>query len=67
MGVGGGEEFGGAAEGIRDVAGAGGLGVLLGFELGCGEDEASADGVEDVLVSDDAPAVSKAVKRMPLG
>ena len=66
VGFGCGEEFGCAAEWVRDCAGGGGLGVLLGFELGGGEDEAAAYGVEDVLVRR-VPAASKAEKRMPLG
>ena len=49
VGFGCGEELGGAAEWVRDFAGCRGLRVLLGFELGGGEDEASAYGVEDVL------------------
>ena len=42
----GGEEIGGAAEGIGDGASAG---LAFGGALGVGDDEASSDGVEDLF------------------
>ena len=50
MSTGGGEELGGVAEGVRDFTGAGcAFGVALGYELRVGDDEAAADGVEDLF------------------
>jgi len=44
--IGGGEELGGATEGIRDFPGAA---EAFGGAFGFGDDEAAADGVEDLF------------------